>query len=124
MIYNDNDFLTLADACTLVAFIASVVANLVDDNNACLQDDDDFVRLQDVCEVIDALAMLHSKANYADYDYDYDNATAHTAKAASYNITAVVARDAILSYDTEYRECIVEQFIDAHADLARKLNIS
>ena len=115
MIYNDNDFLTLADACTLVAFIASIVANLVDDNNACLQD---------VCEVIDTLAMLHSKANYADYDYDYDNATAHTAKAASYNITAVVARDAILSYDTEYRECIVEQFIDAHADLARKLNIS
>ena len=56
------------------------------------------MRLTDVLEVLDNLQMLYATA-------DEDSAV--------FTFTLAQAAQALLCYDTEYRECIAEEFEDA-----------
>jgi len=53
-----------------------------------------FIRLQDALEVLDNLQMLYNTAEQ---------------EPARFTFTIAQAAQAICSYDTEYRECIIEQ---------------
>lgn len=124
--YTANEKLSAVHAMQLVSFLANTVTDLVAINNETLADerDGDFVRLCDVQCVTEHLLALHSNANTAEYDYDYSdksNIKVTTSKQASYNITAKQAQDALYGYDTEYRDCIMEQFADEHEQLFNML---
>ena len=96
---------TQAEAAFVLQFVADTLQSLTLCNieNAAEADAQYFVRLQDALEVLDNLQMLYSKLD--------DN-------AAVYNFTIAHAAQAICCYDTEYRECICEQFLDACNDAA------
>jgi hypothetical protein len=100
-----NFTLTQAHKAFVVQFIADVLQNLTALNASCVTDDDEqyFVRLQDAMEVLDNLQMLY---NTADDD------------SAVFAFTLAQAAQALLCYDTEYRECIAEEFEDACNDAA------
>lgn len=98
-----NFTLTQAHKAFVLQFVADVVAQLTTINVENVEEEQYFVRLTDVLEVLDNLQMLY--ANVCN-----ENAT--------YNFTLAQAAQALLSYDTEYRECIAEQFEDACNDAA------
>ena len=100
-----NFTLTQAHKAFVVQFIADVLQNLTALNASCVTDDDEqyFVRLQDAMEVLDNLQMLY---NTEDDD------------SAVFAFTLAQAAQALLCYDTEYRECIAEEFEDACNDAA------
>ena len=91
---------TQAEKAFVLQFVCDTLQSLTLCNieNAAEADAQYFVRLQDAQEVLDNLQMLYSMLD--------DN-------AAVYNFTIAHAAQAICSYDTEYRECICEQFEDA-----------
>ena len=95
-----NFTLTQAHKAFIVEFVANVVAQLTHLNATCVTDDEEqyFVRLTDVLEVLDNLQMLYATA-------DEDSAV--------FTFTLAQAAQALLCYDTEYRECIAEEFEDA-----------
>ena len=98
--------LTQAERCFVVQFLADTLASLTELNNASIAEGDDYViRLTDALEVMQNLQML------------YDT---YTDDAARLTFTLEQAGAALCSYDTEYRECIAEQFEDA-CDAAAKL---
>ena len=96
---------TQAEKAFVLQFVADVLQSLtaVNIEHAAEADAQYFVRLADAVEVCDNLSMLYSML-------DED--------AAVYNFTIAQAAQAICSYDTEYRECICEQFEDACNDAA------
>ena len=100
-----NFTLTQAHKAFVVQFIADVVQSLTALNTSCVTDDEEeyFVRLQDALEVLDNLQMLYATA-------DEDSAV--------FGFTLAQAAQALLCYDTEYRECIAEEFEDACNDAA------
>ena len=98
-----NFTLTQAHKAFVLQFVADVVAQLTTINVENVEEEQYFVRLTDVLEVLDNLQMLY--ANVCN-----ENAT--------YNFTLAQAVQALLHYDTEYRECIAEQFEDACNDAA------
>lgn len=98
---------TQAERAFVLEFLADTLASLTSINAECIVDkDEDYViRYTDALEVMQNLQML------------YDNVDADTATC---NFTLADAGTALCSYDTEYRECIAEQFEDA-CDAACKL---
>ena len=97
--------LTQAERCFVVQFLADTLASLTTVNNASIAEGDDYVtRLTDAQEVMLNLQML-----YNTYEDD----------AAQLTFTIADAGAALCSYDTEYRECIAEQFEDACDDAAK-----
>ena len=96
---------TQTEAAFVLQFVADTLQSLtaVNIEHAAEVDAQYFVRLADALEVCDNLSMLYSML-------DED--------AAVYNFTIAQAAQAICSYDTEYRECICEQFEDACNDAA------
>ena len=96
---------TQAEAAFVLQFVADTLQSLtlLNIESATEADAQYFVRLADALEVLQNLEML------------YDNLDADTA---TYNFTIAQAAQAICSYDTEYRECITEQFVDACNDAA------
>ena len=97
--------LTQAEKCFVVQFLADTLASLTTVNNASIAEGDDYVtRLTDAQEVMLNLQML-----YNTYEDD----------AAQLTFTIADAGAALCSYDTEYRECIAEQFEDACDDAAK-----
>lgn len=98
--------LTQAERCFIVQFLADTLASLTSVNNASIAEGDDYViRLTDALEVMQNLQMLYDT-------YEDDN--------ARLTFTLAQAGAALCSYDTEYRECIAEQFED-ECDNAAKL---
>ena len=95
--------LTQAHKRFIVQFIADVVQQLTTVNCENADEEQYFVRLTDVLEVLDNLQMLY---NSADED------------SAVFTFTLAQAAQALLCYDTEYRECIAEEFEDACNDCA------
>ena len=89
---------TQAEAAFVLQFVVDTLQSLTTINVECAEEDNYFVRLSDSLEVLQNLEML------------YDNLDVDTA---TYNFTIAQAAQAICSYDTEYRECICEQFEDA-----------
>ena len=97
--------LTQAEKCFVVQFLADTLASLTSINNASIAEGEDYVtRLTDAQEVMLNLQML-----YNTYEDD----------AAQLTFTIADAGAALCSYDTEYRECIAEQFEDACDDAAK-----
>lgn len=97
--------LTQAEKCFIVQFLADTLASLTTINNESIADGDDYVmRLADALEVMQNLQALY--ATYTD-----DN--------ASLTFTIADSGAALCSYDTEYRECITEQFEDACDEAAK-----
>ena len=95
---------TQAEAAFVLQFVADTLQSLTLINcESAAENEQYFVRLADALEVLDNLQMLYSKLD--------DN-------AAVYNFTIANAAHAICCYDTEYRECITEQFEDACNDAA------
>lgn len=98
--------LTQAERCFVVQFLADTLASLTQINNESILEGEDYVtRLTDAQEVMQNLQMLYNT---------YEDDTARLT------FTIADAGAAICSYDTEYRECIAEQFEDA-CDNAAKL---
>lgn len=93
-----NFTLTQAHKRFIVQFIADVVQQLTTVNVDNAEEEQYFVRLTDVLEVLDNLQMLYATA-------DDDSAV--------FTFTLAQAAQALLCYDTEYRECIAEEFEDA-----------
>ena len=98
--------LTQAERCFVVQFLADTLAGLTTLNNdSVLAGDDYVIRLTDALEVMQNLNTL-----YETYEDD----------TARLTFTLADAGAALCSYDTEYRECIAEQFED-ECDNAAKL---
>jgi hypothetical protein len=98
-----NFTLTQAHKRFIVEFVANVVAQLTAVNVEHAEEEQYFVRLTDVLEVLDNLQMLYATAD---------------ADSAVFTFTLAQAAQALLCYDTEYRECIAEEFEDACNDCA------
>jgi len=100
---------TQAERAFVITFLADTLASLTTINAECaVEGEDYFMRLTDAQEVMQNLQML------------YDCADEDTAV---FNFTLADAGTALCSYDTEYRECIAEQFEDAcdsNAKLAKQ----
>lgn len=99
--------LTQAHKRFIVQFIADVVQQLTTVNVDAAEEEQYFVRLTDVLEVLDNLQMLYATA-------DDDSAV--------FTFTLAQAAQALLCYDTEYRECIAEEFEDACNEAAANDN--
>ena len=99
--------LTQAHKRFIVQFIADVVQQLTTVNVDNAEEEQYFVRLADVLEVLDNLQMLYATA-------DDDSAV--------FTFTLAQAAQALLCYDTEYRECIAEEFEDACNEAAANDN--
>jgi len=99
--------LTQAHKRFIVQFIADVVQQLTTVNVEHAEEEQYFVRLTDVLEVLDNLQMLYATA-------DDDSAV--------FTFTLAQAAQALLCYDTEYRECIAEEFEDACNEVAANDN--
>ena len=98
--------LTQAEKCFVVQFLADTLASLTQLNNESILEGEDYVvRYTDALEVMQNLQML------------YDTYEDDTAKLT---FTLADAGAALCSYDTEYRECIAEQF-ECECDTAAKL---
>ena len=99
---------TQAEKAFVLQFVCDTLQSLTLINcESAAENEQYFVRLTDALEVLQNLEML--------YDNLSDN-------AAVYNFTIAQAAQAICSYDTEYRECICEQFEDACNDAAEVAN--
>ena len=99
--------LTQAHKRFIVQFIADVVQQLTTVNVDNAEEEQYFVRLADVLEVLDNLQMLYNSADEDD---------------AVFTFTLAQAAQALLCYDTEYRECIAEEFEDACNEVAANDN--
>ena len=96
---------TQAERCFVIQFLADTLASLTTVNNDSIAQGDDYVtRLTDAQEVMQNLQMLYNT---------YEDDTARLT------FTIADAGAALCSYDTEYRECIAEQFEDACDDAAK-----
>ena len=101
---------TQAERCFVVQFLADTLASLTTLNNESIAENEDYViRLTDALEVMQNLQML-----YDTYEDD----------TARLTFTLADAGAALCSYDTEYRECIAEQFEDACDEAAKLAKIT
>ena len=98
--------LTMQEKQFIVDFLAGTISAETDINTECLEEKEpSFGRIQDPIEVAQHYIALMQTA-------DYDSAT-YTAPIEKF-------AEAIYSYDTEYRESIVEQFMYACLQDAQK----
>ena len=90
--------LTQAERCFIVQFLADTLASLTTVNCESILEGEEYVmRLCDANEVMQNLQMLYDT-------FEDDN--------ARLTFTIEQAGAALCSYDTEYRDCITEQFED------------
>ena len=100
-----HNTLTQVEKAFIVNFLSSTLAGLTENNTDSLVEalepaeaeyfaDSAFIRLQDATEVLEHLNVLYATAEQ---------------EPARFTFTIEQAAAAILSYDTEYRESILEQ---------------
>ena len=100
-----HNTLTQVEKAFIVNFLSSTLAGLTENNTDSLVEalepteaeyfaDSAFIRLQDATEVLEHLNVLYNTAEQ---------------EPARFTFTIEQAAAAILSYDTEYRESILEQ---------------
>ena len=88
--------LTNVEKTFIVDFLANSVYSLTQHNvESVLEEEEYFARLVDVREVLANLHMLYSTA---------------TIHSTQFNFTIAQAAQAMLSYETEYRDTVCEQF--------------
>ena len=102
----------------VVEFLADILHGLTINNVLSRQEGNGFVRMADALEVTQNLDKLYN-AHKDDDDWIANETN------ATWTFTLSDAEDALTNYDTEYRDCIVEQFeeacTDALADEHKKL---
>ena len=97
---------TQAERAFVTQFLADTATQLVNVNASNIEEQEQyFMRLQDAQEVIENLQMLYNTAQH---------------EPAQFNFTIQDAGAALCSYDTEYRDCITEQFTYACVEHAYK----
>ena len=106
----DETRFTQDEKCFVLEFLADTLVGLTQINSETLREEQAFGRMQDCSEVADNYVMLlnkHKRGDYVVVDGVYKQEEEY------YTFTLEDAGTAICSYDTEYRECICEQFEDA-----------
>ena len=106
----DETRFTQDEKCFVLEFLADILVGLTQINSETLREEKAFGRMQDCSEVAENYVMLldkHERGNYTVVDGKYENEDEY------YTFTLADAGTALCSYDTEYRECIMEQFEDA-----------
>ena len=103
----DVDKFTQAERDFVIQFLVDTLDSLTQINIESRQDGAGFYRMCDAQEVMENLTMLYDKNN-ANADLDESK--------IGWEFTLKDSADALLSYDTEYRDCITEQFDDACND--------
>ena len=93
----------------VVEFLADVLYGLTINNVLSRQEGNGFVRMADALEVMQNLDKLYN-AHKDDDDWIANETN------ATWTFTLSDAQDALKNYDTEYRDCICEQFEEACAD--------
>ena len=91
----------------VIDFLAGTLDGLTNINTEGRRNGDGFIRMCDAREVLGHLDMLYGKHKEDDGDWQKSEVK------AEWTFTLEDAREALLSYDTEYRDCISEQFEDA-----------
>ena len=95
---NEKDF--------VINFLASTLQDLTANNVESRLAGDGFIRMTDALEVMDNLQML-----YVQHKDDEDFMSGTTTATWTFGLED--AETALTGYDTEYRECICEQFSEA-----------
>ena len=95
---NEKDF--------IVTFLADTLQCLTANNIESRASGDGFIRMTDALEVMDNLQML-----YVQHKDDEDFMSGTTTATWTFGLED--AETALTGYDTEYRECICEQFSEA-----------
>jgi len=95
----------------VIEFLADVMLSLTINNVISRQEGDGFIRMCDAQEVMDNLQTL-----YGMHKDEEDFVKGETNATWTFDLGD--ANTALLSYDTEYRDCICEQFEDACAEAA------
>ena len=106
----DETRFTQDEKCFVLEFLADTLNALTQMNSESLREEKQFIRMQDCSEVAENYVMLldkHKRGDFVVVDGVYENEDEY------YTFTLEDAGTAICSYDTEYRECIMEQFEDA-----------
>jgi len=106
----DETRFTQDEKCFVLEFLADTLNALTQMNSESLREEKQFIRMQDCSEVAENYVMLldkHKRGDYVVVDGVYENEDEY------YTFTLEDAGTALCSYDTEYRECIMEQFEDA-----------
>ena len=100
----DKDVFTQVEKDFVIQFLVDTLDGLTNINIESRQDGAGFYRMCDAQEVMTHLTMLYDNNN-AGTDLDESK--------IGWEFTLEDAAEALLSYDTEYRDCITEQFDDA-----------
>ena len=93
----------------VIEFLADTLHGLTINNVLSRQEGEGYIRMADALEVMDNLTILYNKHND-----DGDWVLGETDATWTFDIDD--ANTALTSYDTEYRECICEQFNEACED--------
>jgi len=103
----DMQRFTQAEKDFFIDFIAGTVEGLTSINTESRANGDGFMRMCDATEVLGNLVKLYEMHKQDDSEW-----RAGEVKA-EWTFTLEDAREALLGYDTEYRDCISEQFEEA-----------
>ena len=103
----DKDAFTQVEKDFVIQFLVNTLDGLTNINIESRQQGDGFYRMCDAQEVMTHLTTLYDKNNAGTEDDE---------SKVGWQFTLEDSRDALLSYDSEYRDCITEQFDDACND--------
>ena len=110
-VVKDKDVFTQVEKDFVIQFLVNTLDGLTNINIESRQEGAGFYRMCDAQEVMTNLTMLYDKNNAGDEGLNYEN-----ANKVGWQFTLEDSADALLGYDTEYRDCITEQFDDACND--------
>ena len=105
-VVRDKDVFTQVEKDFVIKFLVDTLDGLTHINIESRQEGAGFYRMCDAQEVMENLTML----------YDKNNANELDESKIGWQFTLEDSADALLGYDTEYRDCITEQFDDACND--------
>ena len=105
-VVKDKDVFTQVEKDFVIQFLVNTLDGLTHINIESRQEGAGFYRMCDAQEVMENLTML----------YDKNNANELDESKIGWQFTLQDSADALLGYDTEYRDCITEQFDDACND--------
>tara|TARA_B100000003_G_scaffold1142_1_gene1053 strand:- start:199 stop:699 length:501 start_codon:yes stop_codon:yes gene_type:complete len=105
-VVRDKDVFTQVEKDFVIQFLVNTLDGLTHINIESRQEGAGFYRMCDAQEVMTHLTNLYDKNNANELDYS----------KIGWQFTLQDSADALLGYDTEYRDCITEQFDDACND--------
>ena len=106
-VVQDKDAFTQVEKDFVIQFLVDTLDGLTHINIDSRQEGAGFYRMCDAQEVMTHLTALYDKNNAGTEDDE---------SKIGWQFTLEDSSDALLSYDTEYRDCITEQFDDACND--------